>query len=179
MDKRKAMAWFIVIIMVLSVMGYMIGSFFGEEEKTEYKDFNFVWVNNQWRLKAGGGEYYFQYLPQELENLTLKEEIDLNAQKIYLGFQPKDPINTDRAMNLAGYFLSNKGVVLQKACITEKDCLDVPLLNCREKTGIIFISGEKNSYIQDEKCLIITATDEGELEKLTERLIYKWLGVIG
>lgn len=173
------MAWFIVSIMVLSVLGIISSSFFSEEEgKTEYGGFTFARVNNQWRLKAEGKDYYFQHLPQELENLTSPGEASWDIPKIYLGFQPKDELNVDKAINQIAYVFYNKGAVPQKACITEEDCPDIPIMNCQEKQGVVIVSGEKNGYTQNEKCLRITAINNEELEKLTERLIYQLLGVM-
>jgi hypothetical protein len=168
------------------MLGIVGSSFFTKEEgKVEYNGFSFMRVNDQWLLKGGGQDYYFQYMPRDLENLTSPGEIELDipnnlgVAKIYLGFQPKDEINADKVINLLGYvFYNNYGIVPQKACTIERDCPDIPIINCDEKTGIIIISGEENSYTRDEKCLIMTATDNQELEKLTERLIYNLLGIM-
>ncbi len=181
MNKTKAMAWFIVLLMVFSVLGIVGSSFFSDDDegRSEYNGFSFVRAGNQWLLRSAGGEYYFQYLPQELENITSPGEITLDTPKIYMGFQPKDEINADKAINSIGYVLyNNYKIVPQKACIIERDCPDIPLINCREKPGIIVISGEKNGYTPDEKCLIMTATDNEELNKLTERLMYNLVGVM-
>lgn len=180
MNKTKAMAWFIVLLMVFSVLGMVGSSFFSEDEgQVEYNGFTFIAVGSQWLLRSDAGEYYFQYLPQELENITSPGEINLDISKIYMGFQPKDIINFDKAINSIRYVLyNNQGIMSQKACIIERDCPDIPIINCREKQGIIVISGEKNSYTRDEKCLIMTAVDNQELSKLTERLVYKLVGVM-
>jgi len=178
MNWTKAMAYFIVFLMVFSILGIVGSSFFSEDEgKKEYNGFSFIRMGSQWLLRSDGGEYYFQYLPQELENITSPGEIDLNT-KIYLGFQPKDELNTDKVINSIAYILYKKGQVIQKACTVEENCPDIPIMDCQEKPGIVFISGEKNSYTRDEKCLIMTAVDNQELSRLTERLMYKLLGVM-
>lgn len=183
---NKVMAWFIVAIMVLSVLGIVGSSFFSGGERAEYNGFDLVKVNNLWLLKEGGkkgeeggNDYYFRYLPSELENLSSPGEVKVEGGRLYFGFQPDDRINFDKAIGSLAYFFYNQGVSSQKACITEKDCPDIPIINCEEKPGIVIISGEKNGYTQDEKCLIMTAADNEELEKLTERLLYKLLGVMG
>lgn len=180
MNKTKVMAWFIVVIMVLSVLGIVGSSFFSEEERRpEYNRFDFAKVNNQWLLKINDKDYYFQYLPQELENITSPPAISLDIPKIYLAYRPKDIINYDKAISSMGYVLyHHHKILLQKACAEEKDCPDIPIINCQEKPGIVILSGEENSYTQDEKCLRITAADNEKLQKLTERLIYKLLGVM-
>lgn len=180
MDKTKAMAWFIVLVMVFSVMGIVGSSFFSEDEgRSEYNGFSFIKMGAQWLLRSEVEDYYFQYLPPELEDITSPSEIDLSVSRMYMGFQPKDTVDFDKAINLISYVLYNNFKIMpQKACIVERNCPDIPIIDCSEKPGIIVLSGEKNSYTRDEKCLIITAVDNQELDKLTERLIYKLVGVM-
>jgi hypothetical protein len=179
MNWTKAMAYFIVFLMAFSVLGAIGGSFFSKDEgRTEYNGFDFINMGGQWMLKLEDKDYYFQYLPEELENIT-SPDADLNVQRIYLAYSPVDTINFDKAFNSIGYVLyHSKGTMLQKACVVEEGCPDIPIIDCQEKEGIVIVSGEGNSYTQDKKCLIITATDNQELEKLTERLMYSLLKVM-
>jgi len=180
MKKTQLMAWFIVIIMVMSVVGYVgLDSMSSESSsKITYNGFNFVNYNNQWLLRSGTKEYYFQYTPAELENITLSTTLNFNSQKIYLGFDPNETLSFGPAFVFLRTIFSNQGIITQEACLTEQDCPDVPLLDCQNNLGIIIISGEINGYTEEEKCLRIVANDYYELEKLVERLAYKILGVL-
>lgn len=176
----QLMAWFIVIIMVLSVLGYVGSSFFSEQaNQEEYNGFHFVKTSNQqWLLRVNGEEYLFQYLPEELKNVTFSTNLNFNPVKIYFGFQANDTINVGFSFSLLAKVFRNKGIKVQEACISEESCPDIPLMDCQNKEGIIMVSGEENGYTEDEKCLIITATDSEELQKLTERVVYHLLGVM-
>ncbi len=179
MNWTKAMAYFIVFLMVFSVLGAIGSSFFSDDEREkEYNSFNFINMGSQWLLKIGDKDYYFQYLPEELENIT-SPGVDLNVPRIYLAYKPDDTINFDKAFNSIGYVLyHHQETILQKACTVEEGCPDIPIIDCQEKAGIVVVSGEEDSYTQDGKCLIITAVDNQELEKLTERLMYNLLKVM-
>jgi hypothetical protein len=179
MDTTKIMAWIIIILMTVSVLGVVGGSFFSEDGNEKYNGFTFINTNNYWSLRINGEEYSFQYLPTELENLTLPaESLDFSLGKVYLGFKPADTINWEGSLNLLAFTLYKQNIMPQESCLIEEGCPDIPIINCQENPGIIIVSGDETSYTQDQKCLIMTATDNQELTKLTERLIYKLLGVM-
>jgi hypothetical protein len=174
----KIMAIFIAVIMVLSVLGYVGGSLASESKKIEYNGYSFVQNGNMWRL-IEYEDYYFQYLPDELENVSTPPLTYLSSNKIYLGFKPNDNISVGNSMSSVSYLLYSKNIIPQEACTIEEGCPDIPIIDCESNQGIIMISGNSNTYSQNEKCLIITATDTQELSRLTERFIYQQLGVIG
>ncbi|MBR9683475.1 hypothetical protein GOV03_02955 [Candidatus Woesearchaeota archaeon] len=179
MNGSKAMAWFIVLLMTFSILGIVGSSFFSEEVGREkYNGFDLIKANNLWLLRSEGKEYYFQHLPSELEDLAFPTGVVFDAPRIYLGFQPNDKLNVDKTINSLAYVFYNYGVTSQKACTIEDGCPDIPIMNCQEKVGIVIVSGETNSYTRDEKCLIMTAVDNQELGRLTERLTYGLLGVM-
>jgi len=182
-DKKKLMGWIIIILMVLSVFG-IVGSFFAQDpdsaNKVEYNGFILYNRTSLWQMQSGDQWYTFQYFPSELENLSLTSNLGewLNTEKVYLGYVPNDELNVENHLNSIGLVLYNMKIIPQKACAEEKDCPDIPILNCDENVGIIMQSGQESSIITDKKCLVLIAEDEEELRKLTERVIYSLLGVI-
>ncbi len=184
MKKKKAAAWFIVIVMVLSVFG-IVGTFFSEEDsaesKVEYNGFALYNRTSVWQVQSGGKWYAFRYFPSELENQFLPDEIAaklLSSSKVYLGFIPEDKISVENELNMVGLTLYNLNIIPQKACVVEEGCPDIPLIDCGSNAGIIFKYGEISRNVVDEQCLILEAPDAEELRKQTERLIYELLGVI-
>lgn len=171
------MAIFIAVIMVLSVLGYVGGSLASNNNKIKYNDFSFVQNGNSWKLLEFDG-FYFQYLPEELENITIPPSFYITSSKVYLGFKPNDNVSVGNAMSSVSYLLYSNNIIPQEACTIEEDCPDIPIIDCEDNQGIIMLSGDSNTYYQDEKCLIITATDTQELSKLTERFVYQQLGVM-
>ena len=97
---------------------------------------------------------------------------------INIVYDPNEEITIGSAVNKLGNFFYKQDFVVQQACLVEENCPDIPIMDCENNQGIIFISGEENGYSQEDKCLRMTAVDSFELEKLTEKLIYRYLGVI-
>lgn len=176
----KAGAGFIAGIMVLSIIGFVGGSFFSQkEEKREYKGFIFLKKENVWTLKLKETNYDFQFLPSELEDISFSSEFSLETSSLYLGYWPGETINFKAAFNLLGsVFYNHYGILSQKACLKEEDCPGLPLLDCQKEKGIVITSGKENNYTQEDNCLIIKASNNQELRKLTERFAYYLLGVM-
>ena len=177
------MGWFIVVVMVLSIFG-IFGSFFAEDNlgstEVEYNGFKFNQYNTFWRLNTGGQNYDFQYFPAELENITVSADLSelRTAEKVYIGYLPNDTFTIDRQRNFLGAVLYSLNIKPQLACLTEEGCPDVPLIDCKNKMGVVLLSGKENEVTNENKCLFLKAADVQELHKLTERLIYKLLGVM-
>ena len=179
-DKKKAMGWFIIIFMSLSVVGYMGGSFFTgattfqEETYNGYKFYN----NSGWQLQYGEKQYYFNYYPSELEYLTIPEVNLYESGKVYLAYQPEDEFSVNLYLQQLGSIFYINNFIPQQACTVEEGCPDIPVIDCEEKTGIILLAGD-NGFSKNNNCLVMKAENSQEMQKLTERLIYKLLGVMG
>ncbi len=184
MDTKKAMAWFIIILMSLSVLGFIGGSLYGgnsdSSTKTEYNGFTFYNRNFRWEAQIQGQTYSFQYLPTELENITFAVPLDdlRSSPRMYLGYKPNDTIAVQPYLQHLARVLFANGIIPQDACTEERNCPDIPVLDCTEKPGIMMLAGEHNAYAREEKCIVITIADTAEAQKATERLIYGWLGVM-
>lgn len=183
MDTKKAMGWFIIILMSLSILGFIGGSLYGgntTSTATEYNGFTFNNRNYRWETQIQGKTYAFQYLPSELENITLNVPLDTwrSNPKMYLGYVPNDTIALQPDLQLLGRVLFANGIIPQEACTKEEGCPNIPLLDCRQKNGVVMRSGAESKYLQEDQCIIIEVADAADSSKLTERLIYGWLGVM-
>jgi len=180
MNYSKLMAWFIIIIMALSVLGYVGGSFFSKEEQLlDYNGYKLYHINNQWTITLNSIKYSFQYSPLELEELEFPTSFDIKSiSKVYLGYNSNDTFKVENYINVLARVIYNQGKIIQQACTTEEGCPNIPIIDCVNNIGIIIVSGEENNYTLEGKCLRITAVDEVELLKLTERTIYSLLGVM-
>jgi hypothetical protein len=181
MDTKKAAAWFIVSLMVFSIFGIIGSSFFSEDqsnyEEISYNDYKFIKKNAKWELNHNDQKYYFDNLPNELINYSLPEYA-VNTDKIYLGYQPNDKIDPNLGIQMIGNLLFNQKILVQKACFIEEGCPNIPLIDCEEDKGIIFVSSIQEGYTIEKKCLIIGAEDNQQLIKLTEKLAYHLLGIL-
>jgi len=181
MDKKKLVGVFIVLVMTFSILGFIGGSFFTEDENIKkYGNHVFYRDNQGWRFQAGKEVYYFQYLPEELSNITVKVPTHnlFKEGKIYFGYEPGVNLNTDLAMSKLGTFFYNRNLVIVKACINEKGCPDVPLIDCAGKTSLVFQRNNQTGIEAVNKCLVINAQDDMGLNQLSERLLYNLLGIL-
>src|SRR3989338_2898942 len=177
MNTKKVMAWFIILLMSLSVLGIIGSSLYGSNSnnnsKVEYNGFTFYNRNYQWETQVQGITYSLQYLPAELQNITLGIPVNSwrNNPKMYLGYVPNDTIALQPSLQSLGRVLLANGIIPQEACVKEEGCPDIPLLDCSQKAGVVMRSGKENRYTQDGQCVVIEVADIAEAQKLTERLI--------
>lgn len=218
MDMKKAAAWFIIILMVLSIGGVIGGTLLNPDGSNsltqEFNGFTFKRENNVWTTLINGQKYGFLYLPQEVQALSLPVSVASwkSAEKVYFVdksvAQPVEPSAAQSAASdntsvgassfsasppstfslassslplLQAVFYTNN-VRLQEACFSEKECVkDVPIVSC-EKPVLIIKEAEKNALEttlkSDEQCLVVEAISASEVEKVTERIIYEFLGVL-
>jgi len=183
-DKVKVMAWFIIIIMSLSIVGFVGGSFFTgaatADQDTEYYNGNVLFKSaNYWSVNSNDQWYYFSNHPKDLESITLPiDPLDwLGIPKLYLAYRPNDSINTAQQISQIASMYSQYGTRIQQSCTREEGCPDIPLIKC-DVPGIILQHADSTFIIQEQQCLTLNAANEEDLQKLTERLIYRFLGVM-
>jgi|SRR3989344_225055 len=183
MNSKKAIAWFIIIIMSLSVLGFVGGGLLGlgdSTNKKEYNNYAFYYNSGIWDLVYKTKKYQFQYLPNELENISIPDTTFLlNSPKLYLAYVPNDTIQSDQTiLRIRTIMAEEISIVPQIACIKESGCPDIPIISCADSSGILIKSGENNGFQTQDKCLVMSVKDYSEQDRLTERLLYKLLGVM-
>lgn len=178
MDKTKTTAWFIIILMSLSVIGYVGGSFFIKDTtpQIKYNGFTLTKNGNYWQLVGGNKVYNFLNSPQDLESFSIPVDISSWQDKVYLGYSPNNPFNVQPQLLQLTTILYDLNIRPQPACLVEHGCPDIPLLNCQQP-GIVLKQGPTTLSV-DQNCLVLSAPDTIELQKITERLIYHLLGVM-
>lgn len=189
MDTRKAAAWFIIAIMVLSIGGVIGGTFLAPATSTtqDFNGYTFALENNVWTTTINGQKYGFFYLPQEVQSVSLPFSVASwrTAEKVYLideAVANESTAISASSIPLLQAVLSVNGVRLQEACLSENNCSkDVPIVTC-QNPGIVLRDAVLNSVettlAGDGQCLVISAVSALEFEKVTERIIYEFLGVL-
>src|SRR3989344_1581820 len=189
MDTRKAAAWFIIAIMVLSIGGFIGGSFFTPDSSAsfseEFNGFVFKRENNLWVTAINGQEYGLLYLPRELQSLSLPVSVTAwrGVEKVHLIDESADNASVAASsLALLQNVLYVNNVRLQEACRAEDACVkDVPIVNCQQPAIIIRDADSavtETTLLGDYQCLIIRASSSFEFEKVSERIIYEFLGVL-
>ncbi len=189
MDTKKAAAWFIIGIMVLSIAGFIGGGLSSgtpnQVVTQEFNGYTFTQQNNQWVVTINNQKYGFLFLPQELQSISLPTDVTSwrNKDKIYL-VQDRwtiDSFTPDSSLNLVEAVFYANNVRLQKACFTTKDCPDFPIISCTSPTLVVrspSTNTTETKLSSDDQCIILETPSSPELEKITERIIYQFLGVM-
>ena len=186
MNYIKTVAWLIIILMVLSGIGFLgagVVNSHGQQNYLEedYDGFTFFQQSPYWILEKDGHNYAFYNFPADLEDISLP--IDLvswgnSVEKVYLASLPNDTVDVTASLQQLGAVFSVNGIRAQMACVEEEGCGDIPILDCATNSGIAYQTGEMTTISQDKECLTVVAPTLVEFERITERIIYGFLGVM-
>ena len=176
--KRKnkiLLAVSIIIIMVFSTLGYaLIGNGAGAQQKKKYNGYTFVQNNGYWSVTAENQAFYFKYLPEEIENVSVKGIYNLQTYSN----KPLYFVNNNIASN---QILSNLGSLIsryQEACLEDMNCTsNLPKKTCEDNV-IIFENFNENSssetkVYQNKNCVYIS----GDFTKGADAFSYKLAGI--
>lgn len=184
-DKRNKllMALFIIAIMILSSAAFVINYYATSNDssnKIEYNGYKFeITANGIYQTEYQGQIIQLYNNPRDLELINI-DNINLNADRIYLAYnttQNDQSILID--LNRLKYVFAIKGIISNPSCIEDKDCPDLPIVDCKSNDNIIYF---KNSYIQNyninkqNSCNIIEA-DTLTMNKITDKIVLRVLGI--
>ena len=175
---------FIVFIMISSVIGYMWGKDIGD--KFEYKDYSFLRKNNQWMLKHDKNELYFDYFPEEVENIDigtdavarLRGVIEIDSTYSANDSYAEAIAKAQYDMNEVLWVVSNTYI---RAGMTEENEFDLPVINCNDSTAAVPVLYFKKSNITRvtlDECVIAEAKSDVDIIRIKDRLLYGILGII-
>ena len=72
---KKIMVFFMAFVMIGSVFGVIFFGYNQQENKVKYGDFLFVQREDLWFTKLNGGESVFNYLPDDVANIDLENNV--------------------------------------------------------------------------------------------------------
>ena len=177
---KTFMGWFIIIVMVASSIGFALIQGQGEKSsEREYKGFKFYQQQQGWFTRINEQQFSFRYLPEELENISMGT-INTGTNKNYILYDPsEEELNKDYFYRRVGSILVYMGITPQLACSKEEDCPNIPVRDCKEGFSMIYLKyGNETKAYNEDNCLIAEAKDNVELDKISERIIYKLLGIM-
>ena len=148
--KRKArknkiiMGVVLVSLLVFSTLGFaLLNNTEDRDMKVKEKGLDFYKVNGLWLTIGDGQEFAFQYLPSEVESVSVEGFYDLSvyvSQPLYfVGVNEAAP---EILNNLQRYIMR-----YQEACINESSCgEDLPLKDCGSNLIIYEESNDTKVY---------------------------------
>jgi hypothetical protein len=178
--RREFMGIFIAIIMLASVLAVFTNT---ETEKTkEYNGHTFYTINQGWFTYINGQRMGFQYLPQDLENISSPPFVNLESPKVYLIRDPTTRnITIEQSWQRVAAILVARNIQVVDACSQDKECSNsLPIKDCETLSvpGVFFKSGPNAKITKNYMCYVIEGDTSLNLYRATEKLIYQILGVV-
>ena len=183
--KRNLVSILIIAIMVFSVLAVMLSD--SSEQTKKYNGYKFAAKNNKWILNIGGKLVDFDYLPSDVEDIAVANEIKnkiLNTKMIYITFNPENVAESmDKFRFDLTNLLSNLYSIHAAGGITKtSEQYNLPAVTCRNATLFVPVLELKLSNITEitmkDSCIIAKAESSKEMTRVRDAVIYKIIGVI-
>ena len=168
-----------IILLSVLILGTIGWSFLsgskneGISRKIRYGNLEFIKNNEMWVLNVQGQKFYFQNLPQELENVSIVGFYDLQDYANEVLYVSNNNFAFQEIVNNLGRYVLR----FQEACLSGQNCTgDFPVKNCTD--NLIVFKEEHNpewdaEVWQEENCVYIS----GDYFKGADWFVYKLLGV--
>jgi len=155
----------LVFLMILSTAGYSLMSRNNNSNEVHDSGIKFVREGGLWKTFVEDKFLWFQFLPSELENISIEGEYDLSD---YLN----KPLYFTSSNEAVSEIINNLGDGVQRyqeVCVDD-ECDDetLPIKTCMDNV-IIFREGDKNRIYKDENCVYI----EGDPVKGADLFLYR------
>jgi len=182
--KELIMPIFIVMIMVMSVFGYMWSS---SRTKIDYNGYKFYQLDDgRFMLSLEDKRIAFNYYPSELEWINTSKGIGnvFNSQAIFITSDYNSTMSETLAeikFNLAQQIEEFKGAYAQNS-FTEPTEYGHPVITCMNATSsvpvVLIERSDATEIVLENNCLTLRAKNRQEMIRAYERLVYSILGVM-
>jgi hypothetical protein len=169
----------LVVIMAMSTIGYSFlnNKEIDETKKIKYNGIELYSSQGFWAVVLNGKTLYFQNLPAEVENISIKGFFELKSYSNKpLYFVNYNPAAGEIVQNLNSYILR-----YQEACLNSTEnienekCKDLPLKDCSENNIIVYDLNESETKVkQNAGCVYIS----GDMAKSGDAFLYRLFGII-
>lgn len=173
---------FIAGIMITSVIGFL----WSGSGKIKYGKFSFEQSGNGFAATIDGQQVLFNYLPQEVEDITIGQEIIARLANTPQIDATSDFNDTNKeAIALAQYDLNQAldpllDVYLRQG-FTANNTYRLPVISCDVSTTvpiIYFKTSDQTKISYGDSCILIEAEHAVDFIRIKDRLLYSLLGVI-
>ncbi len=184
--KRNVISIFIVLLMVFSILGIMLGKDEGEQTK-KYNGYKFVARDNKWLVNVDKKWVDFDYFPTAVEDIGVDAEIRkriLDTEMIHITF---DPADVTESMDKTRFDLTNLlanlyGIYAASSVTQNSTQYNLPIITCENTTVFvpvieIRVENQTKAYLEED-CIIIQAESAEDMIKLRDSIIYHILGII-
>ena len=169
----------LILLMVVSTAGYSLlsrdsnSNSSGGSEK--YGNYTFFRDQGMWGVLLNGESYYFQYLPGEVENISVSGDFSVlqySGKVLYL--VNNNPASQDILIDFNKYFLRAQGACLNNSLNGSFCEGDLPVKTCNDNV-IIFENPDNETRVwQDKNCVYIS----GDFLMGADAFLYNALGIV-
>ena len=173
--------------MVTSILGFIFGSFKGEEQQMEYNKHTFTRTGNYWETKVSNVNVKLNFFPTELTDVNVTNDTiaKLKSTKMIYITTPTQGSNLDyislTAFELAD-FLTTFQIFPQRGILDNNTNYTLPLINCESATQYVPVikienANQTQAYL-DGNCIIIEAQYGQDFLRVKDKIILKFLGIM-
>jgi hypothetical protein len=173
--KQFLIGGILILVMVVSVIGYAFNREEQNTSKITYNGFEFIQQSGFWSLSMEDFQFYFSYNPEETGNIDseLKSLNNYEGKPLYIYSE-----NAEAGTEIYRNLLYQNQIVerMQNACPEGEKCDEkIPVKNCTD--NFVIIREDNNSRItQNENCVFIQGSREN-LPRLSDSFLFKIIGV--
>ena len=183
MEKKKIwIGIFLSFILISSTLGFVLSYENSSDTNTSNNEIiiNGIKIqkiqDNVFAVDNNGIRVIFNYLPEDLQNITLPE-FSLLSDKIYIIFEPEQQDNNlDLLIQKLTMGIRSANIRAVTACSREESCdIDIPVKKCDNDAVYISRKNISRTYLM-EKCLALEGSDI-DLNMYVDSLNYRISGV--
>jgi len=183
---KNFMSWFIIIIMVLSVIGFMYGSHTTDNDYG-YNGYSFIRQSNKWVVEYNNEKLVFDFHPSQVENINLSSDVIVIFDNIIQIDSTADVDDSNiEAIALSQYMIQDifdktSGAYLRRGRTSENE-FDFPMIDCGKfllnNCQLNKQKANETKVSLEESCVIIEAKSDIDVRRAKDRVLYGFLGII-
>ena len=183
-NKKTWIGLLIVIIMVSSSAGIMLSR--DNDNNVKYNGYTFTRANSGWILNTDGKEMIFNFHPLDVEEIPIEDKVidRLDVVQAYLTFEVGKKLQYIDMIRFE--FITamqdNFETYIESGVLNKTDAYDFPIIDCINATKDIpvikFVFANETKVYVDGNCIIAEAQSELDFLAITEKILYKLLGVM-
>lgn len=187
-SKRNIISFFIILIMVSSILAIWQGSTSSDTSIPDYNNHKVQLTKNYYIIASDFGKVYGYTYPSSLEAIPLQNsyvQYLLSSDELFILFYPQDeniPVVEVLRSELGQRDFPGLGKTVGFALTTANETYQYPVLSCTETSlptlYLHTLNTTSASIYQNQGCIVLEAATWQELVELKDRLVYTMYGVM-
>lgn len=185
-NKKVLVTLFMAFIMVFSIFAVVFDRY-TNVVKLKYNGYSFSQNGNLFATKINGNNVYFDNFPKNVEDINLSNDVVSrisNTKMLYITYDISQ--DTRQIMGKAQYDLQNalwqNFRIYAAASLMNESNYNLPVATCSNATAsvpVMELSYSNETGVSLEgNCILVHSTNEAELIRLKDRLLFGLFGII-